>query len=573
MTRHPVRPPLLRRGLAAILSVILVACGAPTVSPSASQAVPSRSALAAPSAAPPSCAPAAPPAESSAPWWRDRIFYEVFVRSFADSDGDGIGDLRGLTERLDYLNDGDPGRSGDLGVTGLWLMPIAESPSYHGYDVVDYKAIESDYGTREDFEALLAGAHERGIAVIVDLVLNHSSAEHAWFQDARTPGSEHDDWYVWSDSGVPFGGPGGRRVWHQAGDRWYYGYFWEGMPDLNVANADVQAALDGIAAFWLDDMGVDGFRLDAARHLIEEGPKLENTDATFGWLEGFRGRSKGVKPDALILGEVWDATSMSSRYVRDGALDLTFDFGLAGATLASINSREAGSIRAAQREVTESYPADGLATFLTNHDQNRVADVLGRDPEAEKLAATLLLTGPGVPFIYYGEEIGMSGSKPDERIRTAMRWDGSEPAAGFSSVAPWQPLSNDPEGIDVGTQFPDPSSLLNTYRTLIEMRNEHPALAHGEWLAVDSSDAAVHAFLRHTPDQAVLVVANLSADPRMDAALTLEAGPLCGSPDVQALLGPRNAAPVITSTGGFQGYVPFHRLEGQEARIVRIGPP
>ncbi len=205
------------------------------------------------------------------------MFYEVFVRSFADSDGDGIGDLRGLTDRLDYLNDGDPSTNDDLGVTGLWLMPIAGSPSYHGYDVTDYEAVEPDYGTAEDFRAFMAAAHERGIAVIVDLVLNHTSIDHPWFQDARTPGSEHDDWYVWSTTGVPFAGPGGRRIWHKDGDRWYYGFFWEGMPDLNVANPEVEAALDDVARFWLEDMGVDGFRLDAARHLIEDGDKTENS--------------------------------------------------------------------------------------------------------------------------------------------------------------------------------------------------------------------------------------------------------------------------------------------------------
>ena len=205
----------------------------------------------------------------------------MFVRSFADSDGDGIGDLRGLTDRLDYLNDGDPATTGDLGVTGIWLMPIAESPSYHGYDVVDYEQIEADYGTAEDFKALMAAAEERGIAVIVDLVLNHTSIDHPWFKDSRTPGSEHDEWYVWSDPAPAVAGPGGRPVWHQDGDRAYYGYFWEGMPDLNVANPAVTAALDEVARFWLEEMGVDGFRLDAARHLIEDGAQLDNTPATF----------------------------------------------------------------------------------------------------------------------------------------------------------------------------------------------------------------------------------------------------------------------------------------------------
>lgn len=573
MTRHPVRPPLSGRGLAAVLAFVLVACGRPTVTPSAISVAPTPSGISAPSAVAPTCTPLSTPPEASAPWWRDRIFYEVFVRSFADSDGDGIGDLRGLTERLDYLNDGDPATSDDLGITGVWLMPIAESPSYHGYDVVDYRAIEADYGTRADFDAFLAAAHDRGIAVIVDLVLNHTSIENPWFQDARTPGSEHDDWYVWSDSGVPFGGPGGRRVWHQAGGRWYYGFFSESVPDLNVANPDVQAALDEVATFWLEDMGVDGFRLDAARQLIEDGAKLENSDATFDWLEGFRGRAKEVKPDALILGEVWDATSMSSRYVREGALDLAFDFGLAGATLASINSRDAGSIRAAQREVAESYPADGLATFLTNHDQNRVADVLGRDRGAQKLAASLLLTGPGVPFLYYGEEIGMSGAKPDERIRTPMRWDASEPGAGFSSVTPWQALSNDPVGTDVAAQADDPASVLSTYRALTHLRASSAALGHGAWLPVEASSPTVHAFLRHLPEETVLVVANLAAEPSEGVTLTLAEGPLCGAVVVETLLGPETAeSPVVTTDGGFEEFA-VPSLGPFETVVMRLTSP
>ena len=241
----------------------------------------------------------------------------MFVRSFADSDGDGIGDLRGLTQRLDELNDGDPATTDDLGVTGLWLMPIAESPSYHGYDVVDYRAVEQDYGSTADLAALVGAAHQRGIAVIVDLVINHTSREHAWFQDARSPGSDHDDWYLWADEHPAIARSDGSRVWHPDGERFYYGYFWEGMPDLNLANPEVTAELDSVADAWLD-AGIDGFRIDAARHLFEDGATLENVDATFEWLAAFRDRIKEQHPDALVLGEVWDASSMSARYVREG---------------------------------------------------------------------------------------------------------------------------------------------------------------------------------------------------------------------------------------------------------------
>jgi glycosidase len=578
MSRHPLHPPLPRRLAVAAVAMLLVACGNPVVSPVPSAAdPPTPPGSVAPTDAPgaPSCGPSSAAGSNPppAPWWRDRIFYEVFVRSFADSDGDGTGDLRGLTQKLDYLNDGDPATTDDLGVGALWLMPVAESPSYHGYDVTDYRAVEPDYGTEDDFRALMAAAHERGIAVIVDLVLNHTSIDHPWFRDARTPGSEHDDWYVWSTDGVPSAGPGGRRVWHKDGDRWYYAYFWEGMPDLNVANPEVAAELDEVASFWLDDVGVDGFRLDAARHLIEDGAKLENTQASFDWLAGFRTRVKDDRPDTLVLGEVWDATSMSSRYVREGSLDLTFDFGLAGATIGAIRSGDATSLRAAQQEVADSYPPGGLATFLTNHDQNRVASELGSDAAAVKLAASLLLLGQGVPFIYYGEEIGMTGRKPDERIRTPMRWDGSQPAAGFSTDAPWETLSEDPAGTDVAAQGADPGSLLSTYRVLGQLRASHPALSRGDWTSVDASEPGVHAYLRQADGETVLVVANLGDETVAGVALTLEAGPLCGAPEAQALLGPDDVrSPAITPTGGLDGYVPVARLGPRETLVIGLVP-
>ena len=557
-----------------LVVAIVVACGGPTVSPTTPDAAPPTigPAPAASVAGPPTCNPATgAPTTPTGPWWRGRIFYEVFVRSFADSDGDGIGDLRGLTDRLDYLNDGDPSTNHDLGVTGIWLMPIAESPSYHGYDVTEYETIEADYGTAADFHAFMAAAHERGINVIVDLVLNHTSIDHPWFQDARTPGSEHDDWFVWSTSGVPFAGPGGRRVWHKDGDRWYYGFFWEGMPDLNVSNPDVQAALDDVARFWLDDMGVDGFRLDAARHLIEDGDKTENSDATFAWLEDFRTRLKADHPDALILGEVYDATSMSSKYVREGSLDLTFDFGLAGASIATIRSGDGASLQAAQREVAESYPADGLATFLTNHDQNRVADQLGSDAAAAALAAHLLLTGPGVPFIYYGEEIGMTGHKPDELIRTPMRWNSTTPGAGFSNGTPWEPLSADPPEVNVEDQLADPRSLLSTYRALIAQRHGHPALSHGTWTPIQASDPSVNASLRQADGESIIVLVNLADAPVDDVALSLEAGPLCGTPVARPLSGSADLdEPTIISTGGFDAYVPVRRIGARETILIGL---
>jgi alpha-amylase len=554
-----------RRAWAMLVPIALAVAGcagnAPSISsaPTASTSTPASSGEA--------CA--GPPASATPTgWWGDRVFYEVFVRSFADSDGDGIGDLRGLTAHLDDLNDGDAATTDDLGVTGLWLMPIAESPSYHGYDVVDYQAVERDYGTADDLRALVAAAHERGIAVILDLVINHTSREHPWFQDARAPGSAHEDWYLWAVDHPGIARSDGSRVWHPDGDRFYYGYFWEGMPDLALQNPDVTAELDGVADFWLGEMGVDGFRIDAARHLMEDGPKLENVDATFDWLAGFRARIKERHPEALVLGEVWDASSMAARYVREGALDLTFDFGLASATITSLRSGDGGAFRAALTEVAELYTNGGLATFLTNHDQERLMTELGGDVEAAMAAASLLLTGAGTPFVYYGEEIGLTGTKPDERIRTPMRWDATPETAGFTSGRPWQPLGDDPVGTDIATQRTDPDSLLSTYRDLVALRAAHPALRHGGLVPVQSSQASAVAFVRHAPDETVLVVANVAEEPARAVSLDLEAGPLCGVTGMEMLHGSVDAtAPTISPLGGFDGYVPVDEIGPRDVLV------
>ena len=505
------------------------------------------------------------------------MFYEVFVRSFQDSDGDGVGDLRGLTSRLDALNDGDPSTSADLGVTALWLMPVAESPSYHGYDVLDYRAIEADYGTAADFRALMAAAHARGINVIVDLVINHTSRDHPWFQDAIKPGAAHDDWYVWAPKHPGYARSDGAPVWHAAGGRFFYGYFSDQMPDLNLANPAVTAELDAIGRFWLDEMGVDGFRLDAARHLIEAGPKLENTPATKDWLAGYRSRLQADHPDALLLGEVWDPTSMSSSYVRDGAVDMTFDFGLASATLTSLKSGDAGSLKAAQGEIAAAYPVGGMASFLTNHDQDRVIDQLGGDRAAARLAATLLLTSRGSPFIYYGEEIGLSGKKPDEQIRRPMRWDGTT-AAGFTTGRPWEPLGDDPPGTDVATQGADSTSLLSTYRDLIGLRAAHPALARGDLVTLRSDASSVLATLRTTPDETLVVLFNLADEAVAAPTLSLLDGRLCGQPTGTVVFSatpaaPRPvAAPPVNATGGLNPWQPVESLGPRETVVIRLTP-
>ncbi|MEX1172130.1 MAG: alpha-amylase family glycosyl hydrolase [Chloroflexota bacterium] len=574
-----------RRSLAILVAlvVILGACaGPPDGTAPASSSSPSPAVTAAPAdPTPPPCpAPPSLTPGASDTWWTDRVFYEVFVRSFADSDGDGIGDLVGLTQRLDALNDGDPTTDGDLGVTALWLMPVAASPSYHGYDVTDYLAIEPDYGTNDDFRALVTAARARGVEIIVDLVMNHTSVEHPWFQDARTPGSEHEDWYRWADAFPGFSGPAGRPVWHRDGDRWYYGYFWEGMPDLDVTNPAVTAEMDAIARFWVDDMGVAGFRLDAARHLIEDGSTLENVPATFDWLRAFRGRLQSPTPDAMVLGEVWEATSMASRYVREGALDMTFDFDLASQMLQAVRNGDPGSLRIIQSAVTAAYPPGTYAAFLSNHDQDRVFDVVGRDAGKARQAATLLLTNPGVPFIYYGEEVGLRGRKPDERIRTPMPWTGEAPGYGFTTAeGPWQPMAEGVETANVVAQAADPTSLLSHYRTLIRLRDAHPALGtRGAITHLDASVPGVYAVLRHdaVSGEAIVVVSNLAGRPVVDVRLSLAKGPLCGAMTLDDLFAGTDSTgpttpPEATAAGGFEDWA-FGDLGPNEDLIIRLAP-
>ena len=254
---------------------------------------------------------------------------------------------------------------------------------------------------------------------------------------------------------------------------------------------------------------------------------------------------------------------------------MTFDFGLASAIVDSVRSGDGGAVQAALDEVAQLYEPGWLATFLTNHDQDRVMTELGGDVESAKLAATLLLTGGGTPFLYYGEEIGLTGQKPDERIRTPMRWDASGPAAGFTTGTPWEPLGDDPPGADVRTERADPSSLYSTYRELIAMRAGEPALRSGAIWPVGASEASVVAFLRADPDPArgaVLVIANLADSPVPSFSLTAETGPLCGSPKPEVLRGPESVqSPSISGSGGFADFVPL--LDGlgpREVLIVRL---
>ena len=543
----------MRRSLALLLLVaVLSACGTATPLP--------------PTAEPPTVTPTA----KARSWWHDVVFYEVFVRSFYDSDGDGVGDLPGLVEKLDYLNDGDPDGGQDLGVTGLWLMPIFVSPSYHGYDVVDYYAVNPDYGTNEDFRRLVDEAHRRGMRIIVDLVLNHTSSEHPWFLDsAAGPDSERRDWYVWVDEDPGYLGPWGQEVWHLKNGAYYYGIFWSGMPDLNLQNPAVTAELQDVARFWLEEMDVDGFRLDGARHYVEDGQVQSHTETTHEWLHNFHTYCRGVEPQMLAVAEVWDTSYAVASYTTED-VNLAFEFSLAESILSAVNSGRAGPLASTMREIVRLYPEGEYATFLTNHDQNRVMNQLNRNEAQARLAATLLLTLPGVPFVYYGEEIGMAGAKPDELIRRPMVWaDGAQ--GGFTDGVPWQPLSRGFEERSVADQSADPGSLLNRYRALIGLRNAHPALRSLSFTPVESPHRGVYAYLRQGN---ILVVANLDALPAADYALQWTDGALApGTYRATSLLAAAETAPLTVGPGGVvEGYEPLPELPARSALILALAP-
>ena len=572
-------PDVLSAGLFALLIVAMAACSGEPV-PSGS---PSPTTIGTPGASPvaagPTCPPPAPGLPPDSRWWVDRVFYEVFVRSFADSDGDGIGDLRGLTERLDYLNDGDPATHDDLGVTALWLMPVAESPSDHGYDVTDYRTIESDYGTNDDFRAFMTAAHERGIGVVVDFVVNHTSVQHPWFVDARTSGSAHDPWYVWSAPPAPFNGPSGQVVWHPSGERLYYGFFWDGMPDLNLSNPAVTAELADIARFWLDELGVDGFRLDAAQHLIEEGQQQVDTGATHAWLNGFRDTIHAVDPEALVLGEVFNTRFVTASYIDSASLDLVFDFDLAGTIRNAVRLGDANTVLASLEDLGRRYPAGGVATFLSNHDQNRIMSELRGDTGAARSAAAILLTSPGAPFLYYGEEVGLQGRKPDPDIRTPLPWTGDLPGRGFTTGTPWAPFAPGADAATVATQDDDPASLLSAYRQLIALRATSRALSAGSVVRAVSSSPSVAAWLRVVPDgDLALVIHNLSDDDVAGVRISLPPGTLCGTPSVVKVSSvpppaggvPSLAVPVVAADGGVVDYAPLATLPARSTWVIQL---
>jgi glycosidase len=448
---------------------------------------------------------------SATPWWRTGVCYEVFVHSFADADGDGVGDLRGLISRLDYINGCNRTGGHSLGANCIWLMPIDKSMSYHGYDVVDYYHVDPRYGTDDDFRNLVTEAHKRGIHVIVDFVPNHTGSENPWFQAAlRDPGSPYRDWYRWSKTLPNQKGPWGQEAWHKSPvrDEYYYGVFWHEMPDLNYESPAVRAEMQKVLTYWLKEMHADGFRFDAIPYLVEDGNQLQHSRATHDVLRQMGNTIRAEAPESFSVGEMTDESPAVMQTYYPDQLDSYFAFGVARATMRAAATGDARGFFKEVALANASYPSGRWSPFLTNHDQPRVMTVLADEAKA-RVAASAMLMLPGTPFVYYGEEIGMVGAKPDETIRTPMQWSG-EANAGFTTGKPWEPLQPDWKTKNVAAQDSSSRSLLNHYRRLIQLRNANPALSRGPLTLLGTQDTTgtIVTWLRSLGDEAFLIVVN-----------------------------------------------------------------
>ncbi len=523
-------------------------------------------------------------------WWQKGIIYQVYPRSFADSNGDGIGDLPGILERLDYL--------AWLGVDAVWLSPIYPSPMVDfGYDVADYIAVDPVFGSIGDFDALVVAAHERQLKVILDLVPNHTSDQHPWFTAARSSRTDAKrDWYLWHDAAAD-GGPPNNWLSHFGGSAWqwdpgtqqyYYHAFAVEQPDLNWRNPQVRHAMFDVMRFWLD-RDVDGFRVDVMWQMIKDEhlrnnpanpeytpqmPPYESLVPTYSadqaGVHEVVARMRTVLDEyaeRLMIGEIYlPVGRLVNYYGHDGAgANLPFNFHL---VLVSWEARRIGLVIDGYEGV---LPSNAWPNWvLGNHDQPRLVSRIG--PEQARVAAVLLLTLRGTPTIYYGEELGMhdvpvpSDMAHDPRelnqpgralgrdpYRTPMQWNG-DPGGGFTDADPWLPLAVDHDRRNVALQRDDPQSMLSLYRRLIELRREEAALSIGAYTPVPAT-GDVLAYIRSHESRSVLVVLTLGNEPGRLALDGIGRG--------EVLLGLRSHAPGDRVEGMLE-------LDGDDAVIVAL---
>jgi len=486
-------------------------------------------------------------------WWQNAVFYEIYPRSFADSNNDGVGDLKGITSKLDYLK--------DLGVDAIWISPCFPSPQVDfGYDVSDYENIDPMYGTLADFDVLASEAKKRGIHIILDFVVNHSSDQHPWFLDSKSSRtSAHRDWYIWRDGKGPGEPPNnwlsgfGGSAWKfdPATNQYYYHYFYAEQPDLNWRNPAVKDAMFDVTRWWYK-RGVAGFRLDAVDTLFED-PNLQDNPITRPGQNAFgdpfeknkyntklpevhdilRGlRKVADEHDAVLVGETWTAdVAELNQYYGEGnnELQLPMDF-----LFTMVNKLSPAEFR---KQIAAVNAASGWPTFvISNHDIVRSYDRYGdgqHNDQIAKLMAALYLTLRGTPIMYYGEEIGMKTTPPTSKEdvrdpigrtgwpkekgrdgeRTPMQWDSSG-NAGFSKGTPWLPVPPTFKTHNVADESKDPNSVLVFYKNVLKLRHTNPALTDGTYTAINESDANVLSYLRVYKDHGVVVALNMSDAPQ-----------------------------------------------------------
>jgi alpha-glucosidase len=481
-------------------------------------------------------------------WWQNAVFYEIYPRSFADSNNNGMGDLNGITAKLDYLK--------DLGIDAIWITPCYPSPQVDfGYDVSDYENIDPMYGTLADFERLASEAKKRNIRIIMDFVMNHTSDQHAWFKESRSSkDNPKRDWYIWRDGKGPGQPPNnwlstfGGSAWKfdPITGQWYYHFFYPEQPDLNWCNPEVEKAMFDVTSWWYE-RGVAGFRLDAVDTLFEDpnlkdnpvlpgknqygDPNMANANNTkLPELHGVLQRLRQVadKYDAVLIGETWtkDIDELKQYYgEHSNELQMPMDF-----LFARVDKLSAPEFR---KQIAGVNGVGWPVYVLSNHDivraYVRYGDGVHNDAIA-KLMAGLYLTLRGTPIMYYGEEIGMTNNDPKRREdvkdpigrlgwpkekgrdgeRTPMQWNTSA-NAGFSEVKPWLPVPASYKTHNVATELKEPGSILNFYRRVLALRHQDPALRDGEYVALNENDPNVLSYLRRYKDEAVLVALNMSS--------------------------------------------------------------
>lgn len=446
----------------------------------------------------------------------EAVTYEIFTGSFADSNGDGIGDLKGIREHLDYINDGDPETDTDLGCGGIWLTPVFPSPTYHKYDARDYMSIDPDFGTMDDFDALISECHKRGIRLYLDLAVNHTSTEHAWFKQAAAYLQEHgpQEGHPWESdtdlSECPFldyynftdhEEDGYSRL--EGTDYYYEARFWSGMPDLNLDSDAVRQEISKVTKFWLDK-GVDGFRLDAVTSYY-----TDEKSRSIEFLSWLTKTIKSQDPDAYVVGECWADRATIADYARSG-IDSLFDFPFAGqdGLIASAVRSGSGALKwgkameSAEQAYENADPHFKDAPFYTNHDMARSAGYyLYDDGTKAKLAGGMNLLMTGNAFIYYGEEVGLRGSGKDENKRAPMPWgQKNEDGLYAASCVTAGPPGMDRQDLSYGyveDQIKDPDSIFTYYRKAVALRNAYPVIAEGKTEVLEMlSDSQVCVFTR-----------------------------------------------------------------------------